>query len=94
MSLSARDYKKILEVIDIMHSEHDKTHMFRAVCDSLHQLIGMYDAAFFPYDSKTGKFYFMEYRSFKNPKETALCSDCDLKLDPLIAYDLLKTQIM
>ena len=91
MSLSARDYKKILEIIYIMCSEHDKTHMLRAVCDSLHNFIGIYDAAFFPYDSKTGKFYLIEYRSFNNPVEKLLlCSDCCLKLDPLIAYDLLK----
>lgn len=91
MSLSIKDYKKILEIIDIMYSEHEKTHMFRAVCDRLHKFIGIYDAAFFPYDSKTGKFYFIEYRSFNNPAEGLIqCRDCHLKLDPLIAYDLLK----
>jgi DNA-binding CsgD family transcriptional regulator len=91
MLLSVRDYKKILEIIDIMYSEHDKTAMFHAVCDRLHNFIGIYDAAFFPYDSKTGKFYFIEYRSFNNPgKGLPLCRDCYLKLDPSIAYDLFK----
>jgi DNA-binding CsgD family transcriptional regulator len=91
MSLSVRDYKRILEIIDIMYSEHDKTAMFRAVCDNLHKFTGIYDAAFFPYDSKTGKFYFIGYRSFKDSREgLVLCRDCYLKLDPLIAGNLLK----
>ena len=68
MSLSVMDYKKILEIIDIMYSEHDKTAMFGAVCDRLHNFIDIYDAAFFPYDSKTGKFCFIEYRSLNNPE--------------------------
>ncbi len=91
MSLSVRDYKRILEIIDIMYSEHDRSAMFRAVCDNLHKFIGIYDAAFFPYDSKTGKFYFIGYRSFKDPGEgLVLCRDCYLKLDPVIAVNLLK----
>jgi DNA-binding CsgD family transcriptional regulator len=91
MPLSARDYKKILEIIDIMYSEYDKTAMFSAVCDSLHKFIGIYDAAFFPYDSKTGKFYFIGYKSFSNPGEVlVLCPNCCLKLEPLVAYELIK----
>lgn len=91
MSLFVRDYKRILEIIDIMYSEHDKNAMFRAVCDALHKFIGIYDAAFFPYDSKTGKFYFIGYRFFNSPGEgLVLCHDCCLKLDPLIAGNLLK----
>jgi DNA-binding CsgD family transcriptional regulator len=91
MSLSVKDYKRILEIIDIMYSEHDKSAMFRAVCDILHKFVGIYDAAFFPYDSKTGKFYFIGYRYFNDPGEgLVLCRDCCLKLDPVIAGNLLK----
>jgi len=91
MSLSVRDYKGILDIIDIMYSEHDKIAMFQAVCDILHSFIGVYDAAFFPYDSKTGKFCFIGYRSSNNPgDELILCRDCYLKLDPIIAGNFLK----
>jgi DNA-binding CsgD family transcriptional regulator len=91
MPLSALDYKRILEVIDIMYSEHDKTAMFSSVCDSLHKFIGIYNAAFFPYDSQTGKFYFIGYRSYSNPGEgMVLCPDCYLNLNPLVAYELVK----
>ncbi|HVO65297.1 MAG TPA: LuxR C-terminal-related transcriptional regulator [Syntrophales bacterium] len=91
MPLSARDYKRILEIIDIMYSEHDKSAMFSSVFDCLHKFIGIYDAAFFPFDSKTGKFYFIGYRSYSNPrKEPVLCPDGCLNLDPLVAYELIK----
>jgi DNA-binding CsgD family transcriptional regulator len=91
MVLSVRDYKGILEIIDIMYSEHDKTVMFRTVCDILHKFTGIYDAALFPYDQGTGKFCFIGYRSLKNPgDELVLCRDCYLKLDPLVAGNLLK----
>ncbi len=91
MPLSARDYKKILDIIDIMYSEHDKSAMFSSVSDCLHKFIGIYDAAFFPFDSKTGKFYFIGYGPYSNPrKEPILCPDGCLNLDPLVAYELIK----
>ncbi len=91
MALSLRDYKGILEIIDIMYSEHDKTVMFRTVFDILHKFTGIYDAALFPYDQGTGKFCFIGYRSLKNPgDELVFCRDSYLKLDPIIEGNLLK----
>lgn len=54
MPLSGRDYRNIIEIIDVIHSVPDHQAMFREVCTKLEKLIGIYSAIFVPADPITG----------------------------------------
>ncbi len=85
MSLSAKDYKKILKIIDIIHSAPDPNTMFRGVCDELKDLIRIYSAVFAPIDPKTRRYYFTGYEVYNNCEASmALYLDHYGSLDPFI----------
>jgi len=54
MALSTRDFRKIIEIIDVIYSVPDPNAMFRAVCEKLQKFIGIYSGIFVPADPKTG----------------------------------------
>jgi DNA-binding CsgD family transcriptional regulator len=66
MALSARDLRKIIEIIDVIHSVPDNTAMFRAVCEKLQKHIGFYSGVFSYIDPKTGRFLISGCESFNN----------------------------
>lgn len=57
MALSARDLRKIIEIIDDIHSIPDGNAMFREVGKKLQRYIGIYSGIFASIDSKTGAFH-------------------------------------
>ncbi len=57
MALSTRDFRKIIEIIDDIHSIPDHKAMFRAVCGKLQKFIGIYSGIFVPADPKTGDMF-------------------------------------
>lgn len=71
MGLSSRDYKAILDIIDIAYSVQDRAAMFQAICEKLEKLIGISSAVFFPMDSDTGHFRFKDHLRFNSPIQSA-----------------------
>lgn len=91
MAISARDYRKILEIIDIIYSVPDGSAMFRAVCEKLQKFIGIYSAIFAPTDPKTGEYYFSGYEVFNNSEGAMiLYLDHYVTLDPFITCEWYK----
>jgi DNA-binding CsgD family transcriptional regulator len=85
MAISSRDYKNVIEIIDIIYSVPDRSAMFRAVCDRLQQCIGIYSAIFVPADPKTGAFLFSGYEVFHNYEGALLLYiDHYATLDPFV----------
>jgi len=74
MALSTRDLRKIIEIIEDIHSVPDNHAMFRAVCEKLQKHIGFCDGAFSYADPRTGAFLLSGCESFDN------------RLGPLILY--------
>jgi DNA-binding CsgD family transcriptional regulator len=91
MAVSARDYRKILEIIDIIYSVPDRGAMFRAVCVKLQGFIGIYSAIFAPIDPKTGAYYFNGYEVFNNSEGAMiLYLDHYVTLDPFVTCEWYK----
>ncbi len=72
MSLSSKDYKNILDTIDIVYSVSDRSAMFDAFCEQLRKAIGIYSAIFVPADLRTGDFCFQGYRVHNNSEGALL----------------------
>ncbi|MDA8388953.1 MAG: helix-turn-helix transcriptional regulator [Nitrospiraceae bacterium] len=89
--LSTSDYKKILDIIDIIYSVPDANAMFRTVCDKLTDFIRIYSAVFAPTDPETGEYYFTGYEVY-NAAEGAMALYLDYygALDPFIACNWYK----
>lgn len=91
MAISAKDYRNILEIIDIIYSVPDRSAMFRAVCEKLQGFIGIYSAIFAPIDPKTGEYYFNGYEVFNNSEGAMiLYLDHYVTLDPFITCEWYK----
>lgn len=54
MPLSSKDYKSLLEIIDLIYSIPDRNLMFKALCERLQRLVPISTAAFISIDPKTG----------------------------------------
>lgn len=89
--LSISDYKKILDIINAIHSIRDVNAMFRAVCDKLRDFIRIHSAVFAPTDPRTGQYYFTGYEVY-NSHEGAMVLYLDHygALDPFITSDWYK----
>lgn len=72
MALSARDFRKILEIVDVIYSVQDNSAMFRAVCEELQKYIGLHDAAFSLADPNTGAFLINSCETFDTNYQGAL----------------------
>jgi DNA-binding CsgD family transcriptional regulator len=91
MVISARDYRKILEIIDICYLVPDRSAMFRAVSEKLQKFIGIYSSTFAPINSKTGEYYFDGYEVFNNSEGAmVLYLDHYVTLDPFITCEWYK----
>lgn len=71
-SLTSRDYKAILDIIDTIYSIPDNGAMFCAVSRKLQKLIHIYSAIFIPRNSKTGEFLVNDYEIFHNSEKSML----------------------
>lgn len=49
-TLSSKDYRKVLEIVETAHTVADRTKMIHAVFDQLHDLVGFSSAACVPMD--------------------------------------------
>ncbi|KAF0219990.1 MAG: putative GAF sensor [Geobacteraceae bacterium] len=91
MTISAKDYRNILEIIDTIYSVPDRSAMFRAVCEKLQKFIGIYSAIFVPTEPKTGEYYFNGYEVFNNSEGAmVLYLDHYVTLDPFITCEWYK----
>ncbi len=72
ISLSSKDYKNILDTIDIVYSVSDRNAMLDAFCGQLRKAIGIYSAIFVPADPQTGNFCFHGYRVYNNSEGALL----------------------
>lgn len=66
MAFSARDFRKIIEIMDVIYSVPDNHAMFRAVCEKLKKHIGFYSGVFSYADPRTGAFLLNGCSSFDN----------------------------
>ena len=66
MALSEKDYRKILDSIDVIYSVPDTGAMFQALCEKLRKFVGVYSAIFIPANPKNGAFLFNGYEIFNN----------------------------
>lgn len=95
MSLTSRNYKAILDIIDNIYSIPDKGAMFSAVSIKLQKLIHIYSAIFIPADSKTGEYLFTGYEIFHNSEESMLAYLSHYApLDPFVAAGLFNKQLI
>lgn len=58
MSLTTRDYKALLELIDIIYTIPEQTVMFKTFCDRLQKLIPFKSAAYAPTNSRKAEIKF------------------------------------
>lgn len=85
MSLSSKEYKAILDTIDLIYSVSDKSAMFKGVVRRLQKLIPIHSAIFVPTDIKTGEFLFNGYETYNNPEKVLLTYlTCYAPQDPFI----------
>ncbi|MBI5562934.1 MAG: helix-turn-helix transcriptional regulator [Deltaproteobacteria bacterium] len=73
MALSSRDYRQILDVIDIVYSTPDACAMFNAVCQRLENIIHICGGVGNLVDSKTGGFC-LGGNMLYNQSEGTLCA--------------------
>ena len=66
IALSARDLRKIIEIIDVIYSVPDSSAMFRAVCEKLQKHIGFYSGVFAYVHPETKTFLLSDCESFHN----------------------------
>jgi DNA-binding CsgD family transcriptional regulator len=69
MALTVKDYKKILDIIDIAYSVPDRATMFRAVCERLEKLMGISSAVYMPWNADTRSFQFQGHVLYHAPPE-------------------------
>lgn len=72
MSLSTKDYKSILDIVDTLYSVPDRHDVFQAVCEKLRVFLGIYSAIFIPADPETGAFLVNGYEIFENSESAML----------------------
>ena len=65
VALSARDLRKIIEIIDVIYSVPDNQAMFRAVCEKLQKQIGICSGVFTYADPKTSAYLINGCESFQ-----------------------------
>ncbi len=72
MSLvSAKDYRSLLEIIDIVYSVQDRATMMHAMWEKLEKLIGISSAIWLPMDSQTRQFQFKDHLRYRAPIKPA-----------------------
>jgi DNA-binding CsgD family transcriptional regulator len=72
MALSAREYKKILAIIEIIYAIPDRGLMFRTVCEELQKLIPFPSAALISTDPKSGNFLIPHSYTYNSPFEALM----------------------
>ncbi len=70
--LSERDYREVLQTIDVIYSAPDHSSMFRALCGELRKFVGIYSAIFIPIDPRTNALLFGNYEIYDNSEEAML----------------------
>lgn len=65
VALSARDLRKIIEIIDVVYSVPDNHAMFRSVCEKLQRHIGICSGVFTYADPKTSAYLINGCESFQ-----------------------------
>lgn len=72
MTISSRDYKSVLEVIEIAYTIKDRQEMFSAVCEKLHKLINISSAVHLPMEPATRNFRFVDHAAYNIKPEHVL----------------------
>ncbi|MBI3753455.1 MAG: hypothetical protein HY266_05320 [Deltaproteobacteria bacterium] len=90
MSLSSKDFQAVLDTVNLIYSVDDRSALFRAVCEKLQKIIGLYSAIFIPADpagteAETARPYFNGYEIFDNSEGAMLIYlDYYSTLDPFV----------
>ena len=67
MALTTRDYKGILELIDLIYTVPDRALMFQEFCERLQKLAPISSAAYAPAEPKSSGFEFPGTIAFRAP---------------------------
>ncbi len=85
MALAARDYKKILEIIDLAYSVRDRATLFQAVLEKFEKLIGVSSGGYIPWNQATRDFQFDGHVLLNvSPKVLSLYLSHYAQMDPFI----------
>lgn len=68
--LSSKDYKNLLEIINITYSAPDRAAMFQMVCEKVQKVVPFDGAAFIPLDPSTAQFSYQGHVVFNSPVKT------------------------
>jgi len=68
--LSSKDYKKLLEIINITYSIPDRAAMFQMVSEKLQRIVPFDGAGFLPVDPSTAQFSYRGHIVFNSPVKT------------------------
>lgn len=68
--LPSKDYKKLLEIINIAYSVPDHATMFQMVCEKLQRVVPFDGAALIPLDPSTAHFAYRGHVVFNSPVKT------------------------
>jgi DNA-binding CsgD family transcriptional regulator len=68
--LSSKDYKNLLEIINIAYSVPDRSNLFQMVCEQVQKLVPFDGAAFIPLDPSTAQFSYRGHVVFNSPVKT------------------------
>ena len=91
MTVSAKEYKKILDVLESMYSAGERAPMFRRVCKGLQDLVPFTSAVLIPTDPATGHFLMRDHARFRAPAGSVLAFCLYYaQLQPLVAGGLLQ----
>ena len=69
MPLPARDYKKILEIIEVIYSIPNRTLLFQTYCKELQTLVRFPSAALIASDPASGNFLLQDSQVFNTPMD-------------------------
>lgn len=89
MALLAKEYKRLLEIVEIAHSAPDRASLFQNVCLRLERLVPMSGSVFIPADPRTGDFCFAGHLAYNtDARALSLFCSCYAPLHPIVAKGL------
>lgn len=94
MALSRSNYRKILDLIDVIYSIPDQKTMIRAVFDGFQKSIGIHSTVFISTDPKSGEFRYCGYEAYNGSEEAVLAYLAHYsKLDTFVFDDWFKNHV-
>ncbi len=72
MHLSSREYRRLLDILDVLYSQSDQSAIFKTAREKLNDFLDVSNAVFIGSDAETGKFLFGDHDIFGNSESAML----------------------